>query len=66
MIYNIFDNFLKYVIKYRKKSEKEILYKVWLKYNKNKSYKAKKHGIYQILIIKEKHLYKIINIYSLE
>lgn len=42
MIYNNLDNLLKFVIQYKIKSKKEILYKVWFKYNKNKFYKAKK------------------------
>ena len=57
IIYNSFDIFLKgmnshmiiehFVIKIKcsKKSKKEILYKLWLEYNKNRSYKAKRHGM---------------------
>lgn len=56
-MYNSFDNFFKVVniqviakkfvfaIKYSKTLKKKILYKVWLEYNKNRFYKAKRYKV---------------------
>lgn len=43
-IYIIIKEFV-FVIKYSKKLKKEILHKIWLKYDINRSYKVKKHKV---------------------
>lgn len=75
MVYNIFDNLFKtvntysiverifFIIKYNKKLKKEILYEIWLWYNKSESFKIKKYQIRQISTIKNEYFYEIITIY---
>lgn len=51
-----------FIIKYSKKLKKKILQKVWLKYDKRESYKAKRYRVQQTSIRKDKCYYKVIAI----
>lgn len=75
IVYNSFDNLSKarntyaivekfaFAIKYSKKLKKNFLRKVWLKCDKNRSYKVKKHRVQQMSIMKNKYLCKVITTY---
>lgn len=72
LVYNSFDIFFRAVntyavterftfgIKPSKKSNKEILRKVWFQYDKNRTYKAKKHSVRKMSTIKDEYSSEII------